>query len=213
MKRLLSVLSLATMAVVLVGIFTPVAKPDPNAPRHYVLATNSPNLLATITKYNQFVENLGKGVHNLNTDTIKIALTNTAPNVSTHTVRADITELSTGNGYTSGGGTVASTAYSQSSGTGKLSGNAVTFTASGGSIGPFRYAVFYDDTPTSPADPLIGYLDYGTNLTLTDGSTFTVGKDNAGGNWDSTTPILSITRSFRMQRRASDPLFATMVAH
>ena len=56
------------------------------------------------------------------------------------------------------------------------------FTASGGSIGPFRYVVLYDDTPTSPADPLVGYLDYGTNLTVTDGNTFTV-DINATNGW------------------------------
>ena len=57
----------------------------------------------------------------------------------------------------------------------------VTFTASGGSIGPFRYVVLYNDTPTSPADPLIGYYDYGTNITITSGNSFTVDFDATNG--------------------------------
>jgi hypothetical protein len=102
-------------------------------------------------------------------------------------VRADITELSTANGYTSGGTTVGTITGSQSSGTFKLIGATdPAWTASGGSIGPFRYAVLYNDTPTSPADPLIGWWDYGTNLTLTTGNTFTVDLDQTGG-------ILTIT--------------------
>jgi len=47
------------------------------------------------------------------------------------------------------------------------------FTASGGTIGPFRYAVLYNDTPTSPADPLIAYHDYGTTFTVATGETMT----------------------------------------
>lgn len=107
-------------------------------------------------------------------------LTNTAP-VSTNTVKANISEISAGNGYTSGGtqATIASSA--QSSGTYKLTLNDVVFTATGGSVGPFRYAVLYNDTPTSPADPLIGFWDYGSAVTLADTETFTVDFDSSNG--------------------------------
>jgi len=136
--------------------------------------------MATFNKFNQFVEYLAEKVYNLETDTLKVALTNTAP-VATNTVFANITEISAGNGYSAGGtqATVASSA--QTTGTYKLVLNDVTFTASGGSIGPFRYVVLYDDTPTSPADPLIGYYDYGTNLTVTSGNSFVVDFDAANG--------------------------------
>lgn len=138
--------------------------------------------MATFVKYNQFIADLGLKVHNLNTDSLKILLSNTAPNVSTHAVRADATELSTGGGYTSGGNAVATTSYSQTSGTGKLAVTGdTTFTASGGSIGPFRYAILYNDTPTSPVDPLIAYWDYGSSITLASGETFTVDLDNTNG--------------------------------
>jgi hypothetical protein len=85
------------------------------------------------------------------------------------------------NGYTAGGPTITITASAQTSGTYKLVGNDVTLTASGGSFGPFRYAVLYNDTPTSPLKPLIGWWDYGSNLTITDGNSFTVDLDQTNG--------------------------------
>jgi len=130
--------------------------------------------MATWTKYNNFVQDLGRKVHNLNADVLKVALTNTTPTVATDTVLANITELGAGNGYSAGGATISTTSWAQTSGTAKLAGLDVVFTASGGSIGPFRYAVVYNDTPTSPADPLISYFDYGSSITITSGNTFTV---------------------------------------
>lgn len=145
--------------------------------------------MASFNKFNSFVEAIAQKKHNLNADTLKILLTNTAP-TSANAVKADLTEISTGNGYTAGGSQVASNAATQSSGTLKLTGNAVTFTASGGTIGAFRYAVIYNDTATN--DELIGWWDYGSSITLNDGESFKVAKDTSGNNWDSSTPILSI---------------------
>jgi hypothetical protein len=131
--------------------------------------------MAAFVKYQQFVEDLGNKVHDLvgTNDTLKVMLSNAAPNVGTHAVRADVTELSTGGGYTSGGADVQNDG-TESGGTLTVTGVDVVFTASGGTIGPFRYAILYNDTPTSPADPLIGYWDYGSSITLADGETFTV---------------------------------------
>lgn len=136
--------------------------------------------MATFNKFQAFVENLAEKVHNLGSDTLKVMLTNSAP-VATNTVLANLTEISAGNGYTAGGATVTITASSQTSGTYKLVGNDVVFTASGGTIGPFRYVVLYNDTPTSPADPLIGWYDYGSSITLNAGETFTVDFDGTNG--------------------------------
>lgn len=136
--------------------------------------------MALYQKFNQFVEDLAKKVHNLNSDTLKVMLTNTAP-VAGNSVMADLTEIAAGNGYTAGGSAATFVSGAQSSGTYKLVLNDVTFTASGGSIGPFRYAVLYNDTPTSPADPLIAWWDYGTSITLTNGNSFTVDLDQVGG--------------------------------
>lgn len=130
--------------------------------------------MATFFKYNAFVENLAEGVHDLGSDTLKVYLTNATPSASADSVKADLAEISAGNGYTSGGNTITITGSSQTSGTYSLVGNDTVFTASGGSIGPFRYAVLYNDTPTSPADPLIGSWDYGSALTLADGESLTV---------------------------------------
>lgn len=130
--------------------------------------------MASFVKFNNFVQDVGRGVHNLHTGVIKVMLTNSAPNASSNTVKADLTEISAGSGYSAGGATVASNTYSQTSGTGALTGTDPVITAAGGSIGPFRYAVLYNDTPTSPADPLIGYWDYGSSITLADGESLTV---------------------------------------
>lgn len=146
-------------------------------------------MAASFNKFQAFVADVGNKVHNLGSDTLKIALTNSAP-VNTNTVLANITQISGTNGYTTGGTAVGSTAYSQSAGTAKLTGNAVVFTASGGSMGPFQYAVLYNDTATN--DELIGWWDYGSAVTLASGETFTV-SSAAAGNWDSSNPILSLT--------------------
>lgn len=127
--------------------------------------------MATFNKFNAFVEDVAEKVHNLGADTLKVMLTNVAP-VATNAVKADITDITAANGYSAGGAQAVQTSSAQSSGTYKLVCSDVVFTASGGSIGPFRYAVLYNSTPA--AGNLIGWWDYGTNLTLTDGNTFTV---------------------------------------
>jgi hypothetical protein len=126
--------------------------------------------MATFAKFNSFVEAVAEKVHNLGSDTLKVVLSNSAP-AAANTVLADITQISNGNGYTTGGATATQTASSQSSGTYKLVCSDVTWTASGGSIGPFRYVVLYNDTASN--DELIGYYDYGTTLTITNGNAFT----------------------------------------
>jgi hypothetical protein len=136
--------------------------------------------MAAFNKFDQFVEDMAKKVHNLNADTLKIMLTNTAPSAS-NKLKSDITELGSGNGYTTGGLQATFVSGAQTSGVFKLTLNDVTFTASGGSIGPFRYAVLYNDTPSSPLKPLIGWWDYGTNLTVTNGNSLQVDLDQTNG--------------------------------
>lgn len=136
--------------------------------------------MATFNKFNQFVEDVAEKVHNLGADTLKVMLTNSAP-LATNSVKADLTEISAGNGYTAGGTAASISGSAQASGTYKLTLADVVFTASGGTIGPFRYVVLYNDTPTSPADPLIAWWDYGSSITLQAGETFTVDFDASAG--------------------------------
>jgi hypothetical protein len=133
--------------------------------------------MASFNKFYCFVEDLAEKVHNLGSDTLKIMLTNSAPSQS-NTVKADITEIGAGNGYTAGGMTVTITGSAQTTGTYKLTGSDPSITASG-SVGPFQYAVLYNDT--SASDSLIGWWDRGSALTLANGDTFTVDLDATNG--------------------------------
>jgi hypothetical protein len=134
--------------------------------------------MAAATKFQIFVENVAEKVHNLAADALKIMLALTAP-VATNNVKADLTEIAAGNGYTAGGTAVTITTSAHTTGTYTLAGNQVVFTAAGGAIANFRYPVLYNDTPTSPADPLIMFWDYGATVTLNDTETFTVKFNNA----------------------------------
>lgn len=132
--------------------------------------------MATFNKFQDFSEQLTKGTQNFGTDVYKVALSNSAP-VATNTIFSNITEISAGNGYTAGG-TATTITVSETTGTTTVSGTQVVFTASGGSIGPFRYVVLYNDTTTSPNKPLVGWWDYGSSITLADTETFTVKFSN-----------------------------------
>lgn len=124
--------------------------------------------MASFNKFQSFVEALAEKVHNLGADTLKIALTNSAP-VATNTVLANITEVAYTNLSTR---TVTVSSSSQTTGTYSLVCTDLVLTSSGGTTGPFRYAVLYNDTATN--DELIGWWDYGSSVTLADGETFTV---------------------------------------
>lgn len=133
--------------------------------------------MATFNKFQDFSEELVRGAQNFGSDTYKVALSNTAP-VATNTAFANITEIAAGNGYTAGG-TATTISISEVTGTTTVSGTQVVFTASGGSIGPFRYVVLYNDTATTPVNkPLVGWWDYASSITLADTETFTVKFSN-----------------------------------
>ena len=127
--------------------------------------------MATYNKFQDFVESLGLEEHNLNTDVLKVYLSNTTPSASLDADKADLAEISAGNGYTAGGED-STNVWSETGGTATLSGTDITWTASGGTIGAFQYAVLYNDT--HPNDGLIAWWDYGSALTLNDGESFTV---------------------------------------
>jgi len=124
--------------------------------------------MATWQIFSPFKEAVCEKVHNLGSDSLKIALTNTAP-VLTNSVITDISQISGAGGYVPG--TLAGVTSSQSGGTYTLAfGTDLTFTASGASYQPFRYLVLYNDTAASKN--LVGYLDYGISYTLPDTQSF-----------------------------------------
>jgi hypothetical protein len=134
--------------------------------------------MAAFTKIGGFAEHLPEKVHNLQSDAITVALSNTAPGSETTpptgstaaAILANVTQIS----YTNLSSRVVTiSASSQTGGTYSLVSTDVVLTASG-AVGPFRYVYIYNDTPTSPADPLIGYYDYGSSISLASGETFTV---------------------------------------
>ena len=141
--------------------------------------------MASFNKFQQFVEDLGLGVHNLNTGTLNVYLSNAAPSASGDAVKADMAEITNQNGYTAPVDT--QNTFAESGGTATLTGTKVVITATG-TVGPFQYVVLYNDTPSSPADTLIGWWDYGSALTLANGETFSIKFNNS----DTTGTILTI---------------------
>jgi hypothetical protein len=117
-------------------------------------------------------------VHNLGADVFTVALTATASApVATNAVLANLTQIS----YTNLSSRVITTTSSvQTTGTYKLILTDLVLTASG-TVAAFQYVVIYNDTPTSPADPLVGWFDYGSAVTLLNTETFTIDFDASAG--------------------------------
>jgi hypothetical protein len=128
--------------------------------------------MAAYNKFNDFVLQLCKAKHDFSSHTFKAVLTNSAP-AAANTILSDITQIANGSGYTTGGQSIGAS-VSLSTATATVAVTDVTWTASGGSVGPFRYPVVYNDTATSPADALVAYFDYGSSITLADGESFTL---------------------------------------
>ena len=123
-------------------------------------------------KFNDFSEQLVRGVHDFDANTFKVVLTNSAPTAA-NTVLTDITQIANGGGYTTGGATT-TISISETSGTTTVSGTEIVWTGTGSGFGPFRYAVLYNDSSTSPADALIAWFDYGSAISVSAGETFTL---------------------------------------
>jgi hypothetical protein len=133
--------------------------------------------MATFNKFNSFVEALAEGVHDLGSDQIKVALCAAAnAPVAANGVLADLTEIAYTNLSSRDVTTVSS---AQSGGTYKLTLQDLTLTAGGGAVATFRYIALYNDTADN--DELIGFYDYGSDLTLADGESLTIDFDGSNG--------------------------------
>ena len=144
--------------------------------------------MAAFNKFQDYVEQVNKGVHNWASHTFKAAFSNSAP-TATMTVLSDITQIATAGGYTAGAGggvTLDTVTLSETSGTAKVTIADEVFTATGASVGPFRYIMIYNDTATSPTDALVCWYDYGSSITLADTETFTIDFDATNGLWQMT---------------------------
>jgi len=138
--------------------------------------------MAALNKFNQFVENLAKGVHNFTSDatcTLRVALSNTLPTV-TDALLSDITEISYTNISTR---EITGVTAEQTAGIVTLTATDLVLTASG-TVPDFKYIIIYDDDPSSPLNPLIGWYTHSTTVSLTTAQTFTI---------DFVTGILTIT--------------------
>lgn len=130
--------------------------------------------MATFNKFNPFTKAVGDKKHNLSSDSLKTALTNTAPTAA-NAILTDITEIS----YTNlSARAVTTTSFNTSSGTVKLILADLVLTASG-AVATFRYVVLYNDTAAN--DELIGWWDYGSAVTMANGETFTIDFDGTAG--------------------------------
>ena len=134
-------------------------------------------MATAIVFVNAFKANALEGM-NLGTDSYKVFLSDVAPNVSTMANYADVTEIASGNGYTTGGNACTVSSHGQTSGTYKLVlASPTAWTATGGAIAQFRYAWLYDTTTNN----LVGYYDYGSEINLAVSSTFTLTLDASNG--------------------------------
>jgi hypothetical protein len=131
--------------------------------------------MAVFNKFDSFVEAVAEKVHNLGSDQLTIALTNTAP-VAGNSLLANITEITYTNLSTRN---ITTSASSQTGGLYKLVVNDITLTSTGGSTGPFQYVVVYNST--AAGGPLVGFFDYGSSITLLSGESLTVDFDQVNG--------------------------------
>lgn len=130
--------------------------------------------MATFNKFNAFVEALAEKVHNLGSDQLTVALTNTLPTAS-NSVLADISQIS----YTNlSSRNITTSSSSQTGGLYKLILTDLTLTATG-AVGPFRYVVIYNSTAAS--GNLIAWFDYGSSISLANGDTLTIDFDPSTG--------------------------------
>jgi hypothetical protein len=142
-------------------------------------------MAVTLTKFNGFPNMVLKNkMGNLHTATVYAQLSVNVPTYTTSTREADLpADLGTAGGYTqttgvkigcsmAAGGTLSTATYIF-----KLTDKVLT--ATGAAIGPFRYVTIFNSTDAQKH--LIGTYDYGSNITVLDGASFTIDFDATNG--------------------------------
>lgn len=133
--------------------------------------------MATFVKFPSFAKAVLRGVHNFESHVFKAALTNTLP-ATTAAMLADITQVS-GGAYPAGGYTLDGVTLSDAAGVAKVTIADEIIAAAGGAVGALRYAVVYNDS--AAGKPLVGYVDYGSSITLGDGESLALDFDPDAG--------------------------------
>src|SRR5574343_8014 len=137
--------------------------------------------MATYNKFNVFTKDLLEGKHQFGTHTFKALFSNSAPDAALDAVKGDVTEIAAGGGYSAGGVTLDSVTVTQVSGsTYKVTIADEVFTATG-TVNTFQYIIIYNDSQTTPADPLVCWYNYGSPVNLQDTETFTINFDDTNG--------------------------------
>ena len=134
--------------------------------------------MATFVTFTSVVEALAEKVHNLGSDQLKVALTNTDAAASVTNYAGITSPLATTNLSGATPFNVTTSTSAQTSGTYKLVCADLVLTATG-AVGPFRYVILYNDTASG--DEVIGMYDYGSSISLANGETFTIDFDAANG--------------------------------
>lgn len=134
--------------------------------------------MATFTEPDVLSEDIANKIHDFNSDTFRWTLSNTAPVLGTTFLLSNITQISTGNGYTQmtdgAGGLLATITFSRSGQTTTVRNNAAIVLTATGAVGPFRYVILVNDTPASPLNPVCGWLDHGSAITMANTDTYTI---------------------------------------
>ena len=136
-------------------------------------------MTAAFNKFNIFTQNLGLKTESLGNggDSIRMMLASVQP-VATNTTKANITQVGSGNGYTTDGNACVVTSWTQTTGTLKwIVASPTLWTCITGPMGPFQWPVLYNFTTSN----LIGWYDYTATITLQIGDTFTVTLDGTNG--------------------------------
>lgn len=138
--------------------------------------------MAAFVEVDTLSENLIEKIIDINSDFFRWVLTNTAPTAGATLLLSNITQIATGGGYTqmsdgAGGLPTAGTGaltFSRTGQTTTISAGANTVLTATGAVGPFRYLCLVDDTPATPLNPVIGYLDHGSAVTMANTDTYTI---------------------------------------